>query len=161
MWKYQVERLVNKNLIHRYLNVTLRKVFFILILLFTYFSYAQMDTKVLKMKYESSIKIKLGEKIVLEDGLSIVLKFFSHKNSVDGTITKASAYIVLTMNNDETEQILSTYSYEDTKTDEDGLAYKTTTSKYDQSIFWKTDEIQLKAFEYDEFIKVFVTKKSP
>ncbi|MFD2564627.1 hypothetical protein [Aquimarina rubra] len=126
------------------------------------------------MKYGSIIEINRGSTIVFEDGLSISLGFFSHKNSVDGTITKASVQITLSIHNDETEQLLSIYNndhlkseeelnaFEYTKTiiGEDGMEYTTISTNYDRFILWKAYKIQLKEFEYDEFIKVLVTKKS-
>ena len=155
----------------------LKQILFIHTLLFSCFLYTQnqpMKTISTKTKYGSIIKIKRGEKIVLEDDLSITLGSFSHKNSVDGTITKASAFIVLSIDSDETEQILSIYSNDATKPEEelnsfkhskivkgdDGFKYKVTTRNHDRFIFWKAYEIQLKAFEYDEFLKILVTKKS-
>ncbi|WP_159092135.1 hypothetical protein [Aquimarina sp. Aq107] len=155
-----------------------QKIFAIHILFLSGFSYTQnqpMDTKLTKIKYGSIIVIKRGEKIILEDDLSIALGFFSHKNSVDGTLTKASAYLLLSIHNEETEQILSVYSNDYTKPEEelnsfkysktvkgeDGFEYKVTTRNHDRFIFWKSYEIQLKAFEYDEFIKILVSKKHP
>lgn len=177
MWEYPIGQQKNKDVIHQNLSFIPKRMFLIHILLFSCFSYAQhkpMNTNLTKSKYGSIIEIKRGEKIVLEDGLSITLGFFSHKNSVDGTITKASAYIVLAIDNDETEQVLSIYSNDNTKPEEelnsfkyskivqgeDGFEYKVTTRNHDRFIFWKAYEIRLKAFEYDEFLKILVIKKS-
>ncbi|WP_139195716.1 hypothetical protein [Aquimarina amphilecti] len=162
-WEYYVE-ILKKNL-------------FIYALLFTCFSYTQhqpMDTKQTKIKYGSIIEIKLQEKITLEDDLCISLRSFSHKNSVDGTLTKASAYLILSIHGDKKEALLSTYSndhlkseeelnsFEYTKTieQENGMIVSMTSQNNDRFIFWKNYQIQLKEFEYDEFLKILVSKKT-
>ncbi|WP_299442431.1 hypothetical protein [uncultured Aquimarina sp.] len=132
-----------------------------------------MDTKPAKIKYGSILKIKRGTTIVFEDGLSISPMSFSHKNSLDG-ITKASVYILLSVENEKAEKSLSIYSNDDTKSEEelnsfkyskivkgeDGFEYKVTTRNHGRFIFWKKYEIQLKEFKYDEYIKILVNKKS-
>ncbi|MHA7060019.1 hypothetical protein ACWGOQ_0022520 [Aquimarina sp. M1] len=134
---------------------------------------APINTKTTTMKYGSIIEIKRGSKVVFKDGLSISLLSFSHKNSTD-RITKASVYMLLSIDNEQTEKFLSIYSNDDKKSEEelnsfeytktvkgdDGFEYTTTTRNHSRFIFWKNYQIQLKEFEYDEFIKILVTQKT-
>ncbi|MBW1295029.1 hypothetical protein [Aquimarina litoralis] len=132
-----------------------------------------METEPTKKKYGSIIKIKLKKKVILEDDLCISLESFSHKHSVDRTFTKASAYLVLSIHNDQTERLLSTYSNDHLKSEEElnsfeytrtieqenGMIVSATSQNNDRFVFWKNYQIQLKEFEYDEYIKIIVTKK--
>ncbi|WP_378183401.1 hypothetical protein [Aquimarina sp. SS2-1] len=161
----------HKEPMYKDLCFTFKKILLIHIIFFNSFSYSQNKEVNVKMKYGSIITVKLGATVVLEDGLSIWLKSFSHKTSIHDNISKASAYIVLSLRDEETDEFLSVYgddhlkseeelnSFEYTRTVEgtDGFTYTTTTRNHHRFIFWKDYKIQLKEFEYDEFIKILVT----
>ncbi|WP_344924186.1 hypothetical protein [Aquimarina addita] len=124
------------------------------------------------MKYGAVINIKHGEEIKFEDGLSITLASFSHKNSIN-QVTKSSAYLILNKKKEKNEVFLSIYSddneksdeelnsYEFTKTvqSEDNIESVVTSINNDRVILWKKYKIQLKGFEYDKFIKIIVSEK--
>ena len=58
-----------------------------------------------------------NETIIFKDNLSLTLESFSHKTSLKG-ITKASANITLSLNQEEILQFLSVYSNDHLKSEE-------------------------------------------
>lgn len=127
--------------------------------------------KSLEMKYGTVIEVKTNETIIFKDNLSLTLESFSHKTSLKG-ITKASANITLSLNQEEVLQFLSVYSNDHLKSEEeldsfeytkvieqkDGTSVSVTSQNNTRFIFWKGYQIQLKELEYDRFIKIIVTK---
>ncbi|WP_299211597.1 hypothetical protein [uncultured Aquimarina sp.] len=98
-------------------------------------------------KYGTNIKLNLNEEIQFEDGLSIILKYFSHKRPYANGPTKATAYLILSKNKLTEEKSLSIHGIEG-KPD----------IHYD-SLLWNEYEFQLKTFDYNESIEIIITKR--
>lgn len=98
------------------------------------------------LKYGEIIKLIINEKDYFEDSLSIKLTSFSHKRSLTGGSTKATAYLNLSKNNVDEVLLLSVH----------GTDGKPNLEEYD-SLSWEEYEFQLKSFKYDQYIEVVVT----
>ena len=103
----------------------------------------------INLKYDDIFKFNINETSTFDDGLSITLSSFSHKHSLTGGPTKATAYLNLDKGN-VTEQILLSVH---------GTDGKPEVEHYD-SRHWNEYEFQLKSFNYDKDIELIVTKRN-
>jgi hypothetical protein len=98
---------------------------------------------------EQEIMVKINETQKTAKGLSFKLTGFSHKHPYQGGSTKATAYLDVcdqTKQTVENENIMiSIHGH----TLNDKISYDT--------IKWKNYKIELKQFEYDEFIVIKLT----
>lgn len=140
-----------KNLISPKTNKLKFLLFFIVLLFMHSSGYSQdpnssYETTKTKNKYGKTILLKIDEVIQFQDGLSISLHSFTHKHPYSGGPTKATAYITLSRKNQSEEETLSVHT-----------SSGTTEEEYD-TIHWNNYEIELKAFDYDKFIEITVTR---
>lgn len=102
----------------------------------------------MKLKYGDNFKLNINEEASFDDGLSILLFSFSHKHSMVGGPTKATAYISLTKGNVVEQILLSVHGKDD----------EPSVERFD-SLVWKEYEFRLKGFNYGKSIDLIVTKK--
>lgn len=89
----------------------------------------------------------MRQKYYFDDGLSVELTSFSHKHSLTGGPTKATAYLDLTKKSVTEVILLSVHGVDD----------KPEVEKFD-SLQWDEYEFKLTGFYYDEAVEVIVTK---
>ena len=102
----------------------------------------------INLKYGDIFKLNINDPASFDDGLSILLSSFSHKHSLTGGPTKATAYLNLAKGN-ITEQILLSVH---------GTDGNPGVEHFD-SRPWKEYEFQLKSFNYDKDIELIVIKR--
>ncbi len=134
-------------------KIMTKKGFFLLAFFFIIFSINCQSTdnnqNIVEMdyKYGTNITLDINKEIQLEDGLSIILKYFSHKRPYVNGPTKATAYLMLSKNELTEEKSLSIHGIEG-KPD-----------RHYDSLLWDQYEFQLKAFNYNESIEIIITKR--
>ncbi|WP_299256767.1 hypothetical protein [uncultured Aquimarina sp.] len=134
-------------------KIIIKKNHFLFVLLFTSLLINSQSTdnnqSTTKMDYQygTNIKVNINEEIQFEDGLSILLKYFTHKHPYVNGPTKATAYIILSKNKLIEEESLSIHGIEG-KPD----------IHYD-SLLWDKYEFHLKVFNYNESIEIIITER--
>ena len=104
--------------------------------------------------YGSTVELEVHEKVQYDDGLSIVLRSFSHKKPSPGGPTKATAYLSLAKGTDSGEIRLSIHGVEGKSPAEDGLS---DSQRYGMSQ-WNEYKFELKRFSYGRSIEIKVHK---
>ena len=100
------------------------------------------------LNYGDRFTLVKNEKVDFRGELSFMLKYFSHKTSVDGKTTKATARILVAKEGENFEILLSTYDSSEAMKEED---------KFDR-LYSHGLEFYLKAFDYDKSIDIIVDK---
>ena len=106
-------------------------------------------------EYGAMVQLRIRKQIHYSDGLSIVLRAFSHKKPSPGGPTKASAYLALSKGSESGEVRLSIHGVDGKSTATDGLSDRQRYSG-DQ---WGNYQFQLKSFSYGKMVEVIVRKK--
>ena len=102
----------------------------------------------LNLKYGDIFKLNINETASFDDGLSVLLSSFSHKHSLTGGPTKATAYLNLAKENVTDQILLSVHGTDD----------KPEVEHFD-SRPWNEYQFQLKSFNYDKDIELIVIKR--
>ncbi len=100
------------------------------------------------MKHSDTLTLLINEKQITNDSLEIVLTSFSHKHAMTGGPTKATAYVTL-LDGNETKDFLLSVHGKDGKTE----------IEYCDPVAWKDWTFELIDFNYDQSVKIFVTKE--
>lgn len=106
------------------------------------------------MKYHrypfgKEFELKLNDTVHLTDSLSVMLTSFSHKHTMTGGPTKATAYLTVSMKGESDTIQLSVH----------GVQYQSDQlDKYD-SLKWKGYEFNLTKFHYDRSIELMIIKE--
>lgn len=110
------------------------------------------DVENMNAKNAATFTLFKDKPFVLNEELSLTLKYFSHKSSVDGTHMKASARIMVKMEKESFEILLSTY----TDNTDTSLKKKHTFDK----LYSHGYEFHLKSFDYGSSIDIIVQKST-
>lgn len=105
-------------------------------------------------KYREIVALKMNEKLIFEDSLSIILTNFSHKSPYTGGPTKATAYLSISKDTLVEDISISVHGVDGKDEGNDGLSE---TDRYD-TIQWQEYTIQLKKFDYDKSIEIIVLR---
>ena len=106
----------------------------------------------MNVDYGDMFTLVKNKKINFKDDLSFTLKYFSHKSSVDGKHTKASARVMVTQGESSYEILLSTYNTNTGKDIKD-------VDKFDK-LYSHGYEFHLKGFDYGRSIDLVVQKSN-
>ncbi len=124
-------------------------------ILFSFTTYSQSDIHNQAMnKFGKVVKLKMNKIVYFDDSLTIKLTHFSHKRSYAGGPTKATAYLSISKDTLVDDVTVSIHGVEGKSRVNDGLSKA---DRYD-SIVWGEYEIQLRKFEYDKSIKIYVLR---
>lgn len=116
---------------------------------------AKNQANTMIQKYGTLVTIQKNQTVQFEDGLSVTLRWFSHKRPYANGPSKATATMILGKDGKTEEFSLSEHGRAGIPRERDGL---TDSERYDTKQ-WQSYEFQLKAFNYDEAIKLIVLKK--
>lgn len=120
---------------------------------FNVFSQTNMNEQKMN-KYREIVALKMNEKVIFEDSISIILTNFSHKSPYTGGPTKATAYLSISKDTLVEDITISVHGVAGKDEGNDGLSE---TNRYD-TIQWREYTIQLKKFDYDKSIEIIVLK---